>query len=605
MAQPTPFTAQASHNASDLPWGGHFLLNTVGALPIMTLEQLTDEQRQFWQTAYDFCRDEVEPHAAELDAKKPGLMPSLMKRAAALGLFMAEIPERFGGLETDKVSSLLIAEALTRVGSFAVTHGAHTGIGTLPLVYYGTEDQKRRYLPQLANGTFMAAYALSEQGSGSDALGAKTVARLTPDGKHYVLTGSKQWITNAAWADLFTVFAQVDGDKFTAFLVERQYTGVSMGREEHKLGIRGSSTCQLLLDEVMVPVQNVLGDVGKAHKIAFNILNIGRYKLGVASIGAAKYALTLGTAYAKERRQFGKPIASFGLIRQKLAVSATLIYAGEAMAYRLGGDLDRRLTALKAEDPSQYDAKAIAVIDDFTIEASILKVFGSEALYGIADEMLQVHGGNGYTEDYPLERLLRDARINRIFEGTNEINRLIIPATLLKRALTGKIKLLEFTGQIMGELSDSTKLPQVGEGLLAAECHAAEMAKRAVVYAASYAAQKYMEDLKDKQRILGALADCLMEVYGMDSALTRALQWAAAKAPAAAGSMPAEIHQALAALYCFDARANVFQRLRRVAMMMCEGDELDAFYSHLGTLDQRFRIDCSGLEERVADYLLA
>jgi alkylation response protein AidB-like acyl-CoA dehydrogenase len=578
--------------------GGEFIFQPVLSSPIFTPEHFTDDQRQYQKTAEDFMRDEVEPRVEEIDHKKPGLMPQLMKRAAELGLFMVEIPEAYGGLGLDKVTSMLIAEQLVRVGSFGVTHGAHTGIGTLPTVYYGTEAQRQHYLPKLASGELIAAYALSEQGSGSDALGAKTTAKLSADGKHYILSGSKQWITNAAWADLFTVFAQVDGDKFTAFLVERKTPGVSIGHEEHKLGIRGSSTCQLILDDVHVPVDNVLGEIGRGHKIAFNILNIGRYKLGVGAIGAAKYALSLGVAYAKDRRQFKKPIATFGLIRQKIATSATLIYAGESMAYRLGGCIDGRNARLDASAKNYFD-ESIKIIDDFTIEASILKIFGSEALYWIADEMLQIHGGNGYTEDYPLERLLRDARINRIFEGTNEINRLIIPATLLKRALTGKIPLMEFTGRIIDELGSPDKLPIKGSGPLGAEIWATELAKRAVVYAASYAAQKYMEDLKEKQRILGALADCLVDIYGMDSTVGRATE---AQRMLDAGK--AQLHVDLCKLYCFDARATVFQRLRRIAMMMADGEELDALYGNLQKLDQRYRVDFMGLQENVASRML-
>ena len=586
---PVPARAQA---------GGDFIHRPVLSGPVLTPEQFTDEQKQFRETAQDFSRDEIEPVVEAIDHKKPGLMPQLMRRAAEFGLFMVEIPEAYGGLGLDKVTSMLIAESLARVGSFAVTYGAHTGIGTLPLVYYGSPAQKEKYLPKLATGELIAAYALSEQGSGSDALGAKTEARLTPDGKQYVLSGSKAWITNAAWADLFTIFAQVDGTKFTAFLVERNLPGVSIGHEEHKLGIRGSSTCQVILDDVHVPADAVLGQVGRGHKIAFNILNIGRYKLGLGSVGAAKYALELGIHYAKDRRQFKKPIATFGLIRQKLAHAATLLYAGESMAYRLGGAIDDR-NALLDKNASDYSQQAIQIIDEFTIEASILKIFCSEALFWIADEMMQIHGGNGYTEDYPLERILRDARINRIFEGTNEINRLIIPATLFKRALTGSLPLMDFTGRILEEMADPSKLPQPSGGLLGAEIWATELTKRAVVYSASYAAQKYMEDLKEKQRILGALADCLTAVYGMDSVVSRADE--TSRHPDAKAS---SLHVALTKLFCFDARANVFQSLRRIAMMMADGEELDALYNNLNKLDQRYRVDFMGLQEDVASHLL-
>lgn len=593
--------SQATSTAPDfssLPRGGAFVLEPAPAHRVATPEDFTEEQLAFRKTASDFVKNEVEPRIDAIEAKEPGVMVDLMHKAAELGLLMIAIPESHGGLGLDKATDMLIAEVLARVGSFIVTHGAHTGIGTLPIVYYGTEDQKQRYLPRLASGELLAAYALSEPDSGSDALAAKTLAKLTDDGQHYRLTGTKAWITNAGFADLFVVFAQVDGDKFTAFLVDRASPGVSIGAEEHKLGIRGSSTCQLILEDAKVPATNVLGEIGRGHKIAFNILNVGRAKLGIGCIGASKVALGHGVRYAKERKQFGKPIASFGLIRQKLAEAATLIYAGESMAYRLAGLIDER-TARIDKGATDYDLQARDAIEEFTIEASALKVFGSEALYKIVDDMLQVHGGNGYVSEYPMERMLRDARINLIFEGTNEINRLIIPATLLGRALKGQLPLMEYVGAIVAELSEPAKLPQPGSGPLANELWATELAKRAVVYASSYAAQKYLADLKEKQRILGALADCLTDVYGMDSAVARALQ-----ATQSRGEASAELHRDLASLFAFEARANVFQRLRRVAMMMAEGAELDALYAHLAELDKRYRIDFMGIQDRVAARLV-
>ncbi len=578
--------------------GGAFVHLPVLTGTILTPERFSDEHKEMRQSVREFVRTEVEPRAADIEVKKPGVMQGLMRKAAELGLTMVSVPESYGGLGLDMTTDMIIAELMSHVGSFVVTYGAHTGIGTLPIVYYGSDDQKRRYLPKLISGEWMAAYALSEPGSGSDALGATTTAKLSADGKHYVLSGTKQWITNGAWADLYTVFAQVDGDKFTAFLVERKFPGVSVGREEHKLGIRGSSTTQVILDDVRVPVDNVLGDIGRGHKIAFNILNIGRLKLGVGSLGAAKYALGFGVRYAKERRQFKKPIVTFGLIRQKIASAATLIYAAESMAFRTSGLIDEAHRRLDHDDPD-YPSKAIAAIEEYTLEASVLKVFGSEALYWVADEMLQIHGGNGYVEDYPLERILRDARINRIFEGTNEINRLIIPATLLKRALQGRLPLMEFTGQVISELGDPKQLPQKGKGPLANAVWATELCKRAIVFAASYAAQKYMEDLKEKQRLLGALADCIIDLYGMDSVVHRAHQ-----AVAILGEEQARIHVDLASLFVFDGRPNIFQRLRRVAMMMADGEELDTLYDHLGKLDQRYRIDYMEMQDRIAGRMV-
>lgn len=584
--------------AESRPVGASFVFQPVLSARIFTPEQFTDEHRQFRDVAKDFATNEIEPHVDDIEHKKPGVMVDLMRKAAELGLFTVEIPEEYGGLDLDKRTSMLIAEALATVGSFAVTYGAHTGIGTLPIVYYGTHEQKQRYLPKLATGEMMGAYALSEAGSGSDALAAKTVAKLSDDGSHYVLNGTKSWITNASWAHLFTVFAQIDGDKFSAFLVERATDGVTIGTEEHKLGIRGSSTCQVILDDVKVPAENLLGEVGRGHKIAFNILNIGRWKLGLGSMGTAKVCMGYGIKYAKERKQFKKPIATFGLIRQKIARSAILVYATESMAYRLGGCLDTRAAELdKKSDSYQKDMQDVS--EDFTIEASILKIFGSEALAEVADEMLQIHGGNGYTEDYPMERMYRDARINRIFEGTNEINRLIIPATLFKRAIKGQIPLMPFTAQVASELEDPSKLPKKGDGPLADEVWALELSKRALVYQASSAAQKYMADLKEKQRILGALADCISDLYAMDSVIARAAQAIEDK-----GEDAAAVHVALARLYCFDARVNVFHRLRRVAMMMAEGDELDKLYDNLGKLDERYRIDFMGLQDRVAAHMI-
>ncbi|MBC7794749.1 MAG: acyl-CoA dehydrogenase family protein [Clostridia bacterium] len=578
--------------------GGAFAHVPVLTGETFTPERFSDEQRAYRQTALDFSEKEVEPKVFAIDHKEPGVMPGLMKKAAEIGLFMVEIPEAYGGLGLDKVTGMLVAEAMARVGSFAVTYGAHTNIGTMPIVFYGTHPQKEKYLPKLASGEWIAAYCLSEPDSGSDALAAKTVAKLTPDGKHYVLNGTKQWITNGAFADVFTIFAQVDGDKFTAFIVEKKCKGLVVGNEEHKLGIRGSSTTQIILEDVHVPVENVLGDVGRGHKIAFNILNIGRWKLGSGSIGGAKHALGIGVRYAKERKQFKKPIASFGLIRQKIAEAATAIYSGEAMAYRLGGNIDQRIAALDSA-AADYPQKSIDVIDEFTMEASICKVFGSEALYKIADDMLQIHGGNGYVEDYPVERILRDARINRIFEGTNEINRLIIPATLFKRALQGQMPLMEYTATIIEELGAPETLPKKQPGQVGPDAWATELAKRAVIYAASYAAQKYMQDLREKQLLLGALADCLIDIYGMDSVVARANQ--------ALKDLPESqhgIHNALASLFCFEARANVFQRLRRVAMMMAEGDELEMLYANLEKLDQRYRVDFMRLQDEVAKKMI-
>src|SRR5215510_6849264 len=430
--------------------GGGFLLEPTGSVTIFTPEMLTGEQRMIQETADDFVKREVLPRVAEIEAKKPGLMRELLQKAGAVGLLGHDVPEEYGGLGGDKTSSSLIFESASRQGSFAVSFGAHVGIGTMPIVLFGTAEQRKKYLPVLATGEKIAAYALTEPGSGSDALAAKTKAVLSPDGKTWRLTGSKQFITNAGFADLFTVFAQVDGSKFTAFLVERADPGVSTGAEEHKLGIEGSSTRPLLLDAARIPADRVLGEVGRGHKIAFNILNVGRFKLGGGALGAARECLRLAVDYGRGRVQFGKPIVSFGMVQRKIADMATRLFAADAMAYRTAGLLDAAAEGAPARGAARDEALR-AVLEDYTVECSVLKVFGTECLDFVADEALQVLGGYGFLRDYPIERHFRDSRINRIFEGTNEINRLIIPATLLKRAGQKKVDYFAFVESVKRE----------------------------------------------------------------------------------------------------------------------------------------------------------
>ncbi|HEY2904122.1 MAG TPA: acyl-CoA dehydrogenase family protein [Polyangia bacterium] len=582
-----------------LSLGGGFLIEPTGSATILTPEMLSDEQRMMRDTAEDFMRREVEPRTAEIEQKKTGTMRALLEKAGEVGLLGHDIPEAYGGLGGDKTSSSLITEAVSRLGSFAVSYGAHVGIGTMPLVLFGTPEQRSHYLPSLASGERIAAYALTEPGSGSDALAAKTKAVLSADGKSWKLTGTKQYITNAGFADLFTVFAKVDGEKFTAFLVERGAPGLTIGPEEHKLGIRGSSTCALYLEDCTIPVDSVLGTIGQGHKIAFNILNIGRWKLGVGAVGGAKYCLEIGVRYARDRKQFGKPIADFDLIRKKLGDIATQTFVAESMAFRTAGLLDARAHAVDPNDPAAQK-KMIDGIEEHSIEASIIKVFGSEMLHVSADETLQIFGGAGYIEDYPIERVSRDARINRIFEGTNEINRLLVPGTLLKRALQGRLGLMALVGQVQQELADPTKIDrQVPPGPLGREQRQCNFAKRAVAYAASLGVQKYMQGISEKQELLGVLADCLIQIYAMDSAITRTLQLTRTK-----GEEKSRIPTFMTQLFVAQSYESVFHHLREMLMWMSQDEEWGREIRDINSYYQLERVNTFSLRRKIALHVL-
>ncbi|MBM4268828.1 MAG: acyl-CoA dehydrogenase [Deltaproteobacteria bacterium] len=499
--------------------GASWLIDPPGTSPQFTGADFTEEDRLYAKTAEDFVRNEVLPNLERIEAAEEGVMPGLLKRAGELGLLMIDVPEAYGGLGLHKTTSMLVSEHGALSASFSVSWGAHTGIGSLPLVYYGTDAQKKQYLPKLATGEWLAAYALTEPGSGSDALAAKTVA--TPVEGGYRLTGTKQFITNAGFADLFTVFAKVDGDKFTAFLVERTTPGVSTGPEEKKLGIKGSSTRQLILEEAAVPASAVLGKIGQGPKIAFNILNIGRFKLGAGAIGAAKECLEIALDYARDRKQFGQPIASFGMIQRKLADMATRIYVADSMSYRTAGLMDAAADAL---DPNASDFGERLIresIEEYTIEASALKVFGTETLDFVADEALQVLGGYGFTAEYPVERHYRDSRINRIFEGTNEINRLIIPATVLKRIGQGGLAYMEFLKEVDREIAEGAHWASSAAGPLEREYRAAQVAKRVTAYITRVLVEQDLASLKDKQQHLEILANMIIDVFAMDSVVNR------------------------------------------------------------------------------------
>ena len=508
----------------NLPPGGGFLLAPVGSQRIGTPEDFTDDQREFYRAAHKFALDRVVGNADRIEAKEFPLVRQILREAGELGFLGLDIPEEHGGLAQDVTSSVLLAEAMTVLGSWSVIFGAQVGIGSLPIVYFGTPEQQARYLPRIAAGELACAYALSEASSGSDAMAVRTRAALSPDGKHWILNGSKQWISNSGFADLFIVFAKVDGERFSAFIVERGTPGFSIGPEEHKMGIRGSSTCPLVFEDARLPRENLLGEVGKGHKIAFNILNVGRLKLGATCVSGVRHVVALSAAYARERKAFGKAIAEFGLIREKLARMVALAYVGEAMSYRTTALIDRRAAAGgHRRGTAEYEQDLVAAVEEYNIEASILKVWCSEALFQAADEGVQIHGGYGFVEEYPIERIFRDNRVNRIFEGTNEINRLLVPGTLLKRAAKGAFPMMDMAGSVAAALREEGP-PPTPPGPLSRERRVAELGKYLFAYATQVAVEAFGAGIGERQEVLGALADVAIEAYAVDSAVGRALQ---------------------------------------------------------------------------------
>ncbi|HEX8699774.1 MAG TPA: acyl-CoA dehydrogenase family protein [Myxococcaceae bacterium] len=562
--------------SAEQPTGGSFLLQEVGTSPIVSPETFTEEQRLYLKTALQFSREQVLPLSDRIEAKDNALLRELLRKAGELGLLMIDIPEAYGGLGLDKTTSLLLAESMSQQGSWSVTFGAHVGIGSLPIVWFGNEAQKAKYLPKLATAEWVAAYALTEQGSGSDALGAKTKAVLSEDGKHYVLNGSKLYITNAAFADVFVVFAKVNGDKFTGFIVERNTPGFTVGPEEHKMGIRGSSTCPLYFEDAKVPVENVLGEIGRGHKIAFNILNYGRLKLGAGVLGGMKIAMEQTLRFAQERKQFNTPIARFPLTREKFARMASLSYALESMTYRTAGLVDARLKG-RDRQAKDYDTHMTAAIEEYAIESSIMKVFGSEALGHVVDDAVQIHGGAGYIEEYPIERAYRDARINRIFEGTNEINRMLITGLLLKRAMKGELPLMAVAQSVEEELAQGTLPRARREDALAAEERAAEALKRMALYGLKVAAETFGLELEQHQEVLAGLSDVVMDAFALDSMVTRTRQCAGN------GALD-PVRVAMTRLYGMDAMARSFERTRRALCAAAQGEALQGHLKKLAPL---------------------
>jgi alkylation response protein AidB-like acyl-CoA dehydrogenase len=583
--------------------GGSFLLEERRPEEVFTPEDFTEQHQLIGQTAEEFAVNEILPNAEKIEHKDFSISRALVKKAGELGLSAVEIPEAYGGLDMDKVTAAVIADHIAKYAGFATTWGAHSGIGLLPLVYFGTEEQKKKYLPRLAAGEIVGAYALSETSSGSDALNCRTRAQLSADGRHYVLNGEKMWITNAGFADLFTVFAKVDGDKFSAFLVEKTFPGISIGSEEHKLGIRGSSTCPVILNDCQVPAENLLGDIGKGHVIAFNILNVGRFKLGAMCVGGGRVSLENAIAYAKQRKAFGKVIADFGLVREKLANMATLLYVGESLVYRTVGMMD---VALNEVDKSGADAmrETRKAIEEYAVECSIIKVWASEMIDYVVDESLQIYGGYGFVEEYPAERAYRDARINRIFEGTNEINRLIITGFLLKRAMTGQLPLKAAIKKLMEEVLSGPSASEEFEGALADERKLVAQAKKLGLFAAGAATQKYRQAIQDQQEIMGAIADMTIETYAMETAVLRAQKIAESGSSSSKSEAAAALPIAMTRVYLTQAFEKVESAARKVIAAVAEGDMLRTQLAILRRLSKHEPFNTIELRQLIAQRVI-
>ncbi|MDX6443800.1 MAG: hypothetical protein QOH71_874 [Blastocatellia bacterium] len=586
----------AAIEAKEIVKGGSFLIEQQTPESIFTPGDFNEEHRMIADTTRQFMDAEVLPRIAELESKDWNLARELVKKAAELGLVGANIPEEYGGLGLDQTSGAIIAENIGRSASFATTLGAQSGIGLLPILYFGTEAAKQKYLPPIAAGDLITAYALTEASSGSDAMAAKATAKLSEDGKEYILNGEKMFITNGGFADIFVVFAKVDGDKFSAFIVERQ-EGCKNGAEEHKMGIKGSSTTPLILTDARTPVENLLGDIGKGHKIAFNILNIGRFKLGAMCLGGMKLAMHESVRYANERQQFGKSISSFGAIKSKLGEMAIRTWVGEAMIYRTLGMIEEGLGAVA--DSKDYDAR-LKAIEEYAAECSIIKVALSEYCDYVTDEMVQIFGGYGYSADYPAERAYRDTRINRIFEGTNEINRMLIPGRLMKAALSGRLALLPAAQALMDEiLSPSMASFDLDEGLLATEQKLAQNAKKVALMTLGTAAQKYMMGLSDQQEILMSVANIIMDTFAMESAILRTQKMAAAQSEQAVTQ-----YAEMTRVFCNDAVERIEAEAKNTLAAMAEGDELRTLLAALRRFTKMTPLNTVAARQKIANAMI-
>jgi alkylation response protein AidB-like acyl-CoA dehydrogenase len=576
--------------------GGAFLITSNVPEDIFTPADLSDDQRLIAQTAEEFVAKEVVPMIPELEQHKEGLMAEMLKRAGALGLLGGGIPEEYGGSGLDKVSATVLAEKLAGYSSFAVSQGAHAGIGTVPIVYFGTEEQKRKYLPKIATGEFLSCYCLSEPQAGSDALASRTRATLSPNGKNWILNGQKMWITNGGFADVYIVFAKVDGESFSCFIVERGTPGFSVGAEEKKMGIRGSSTVPLFFENAPVPKENLLHEIGRGHIVAFNTLNVGRFSLGAYCLGGAKQALEVSSKYSKERMAFGKSLSEFGLIRSKLGEMALRIYAVESMIYRSAGMID---AAVGTPPDADKTRQAMQVLEEYAIESSISKVAGSETLDMCVDEGVEIFGGYGFHEDYPVARAYRDSRINRIFEGTNEINRMLIIQMLMKRAMAGVLPLIPAAMKLGEEVLAGPSFEEAASGVFAEEGRSITQAKKIFLLTAGAAVQTFGEKLADQQEIVAALANIVMDVYAMESSLLRAQKSSAVRGTAAAVMVDA------ARAFIYDALDRVEKEARTALAATVEGDALATQLAVLRRFAKHAPIDAIAIRRRVADAVLA
>jgi len=571
--------------------GGSFLLESPALEEVFTPADLTDDQKLIGQTAEEFVLKEVLPLAKDLENKKPGLMAELIRKGGELGLMGGGVPEVYGGAGLDKIATTVLTEKLSIYGGFAVTHGAHAGIGTLPIVYFGTEAQKQKYLPKLATAELIGAYCLSEPQAGSDAQNSLTRAELNSEGTHYVLNGQKMWITNGGFADLYIVFAKIDGEKFSAFIVERSYPGCKPGNEEHKMGIHGSSTTPVFLENCKVPKENLLHEIGRGHIVAFNILNSGRFTLGASCVGGAKHVLTTAAKYANERKAFGKRIGDFGLMKEKLAEMAIQIFAVESMVYRSAGNIEAMMSAAAGDKV----AHSMKVLEEYAIESSIAKVYGSEMLDFVVDEGVQIFGGYGFHEEYSVCRAYRDSRINRIFEGTNEINRMLIIQMLMKRAMGGQLPLIPAAMKLADEILAGPSFEESPEGVLAEEGRVVANAKKMFLQAAGGAVQKFREKLADEQELVAALSNVVMEVYAMESCLLRTQ-----KAVSAKGESANKVMTDAARIFISDAMERVEHEAKRALAAVHEGDMLTTQMAVLKRFGKRPPQDTIALRRNVA-----